>query len=123
MIDVTTLTVESEPAYRDFVARTPGALVYHSLAYRDLLKEHLGCHDEYLVGDGLCTHAKVHLADGALVDGQIECPKHNGRFDARTGEVTRKPPRDALVMYPVRRVSGRLVSDLEPRPAPVLQEQ
>ncbi|HEX6051408.1 MAG TPA: hypothetical protein VFZ21_19145, partial [Gemmatimonadaceae bacterium] len=49
MIDVTTLTVESEPAYRDFVARTPGALVYHSLAYRDLLKEHLGCHDEYLV--------------------------------------------------------------------------
>ena len=42
--------------------------------------------DEYALGDGLCTHAKVHLADGALVDGQIECPKHNGRFDARTGD-------------------------------------
>jgi Na+-transporting NADH:ubiquinone oxidoreductase subunit F len=89
--------------------------------------------DEFALGDGLCTHAKVHLADGALVDGQIECPKHNGRFDAHTGEATRKPPREALCMYPVRRVAGRLVSDLEPQagssttpaesePAHVLQE-
>ena len=79
--------------------------------------------DEYVVGDGLCTHHQVHLAGGAIVDGQIECPKHNGRFDARTGEATRKPAREALCMYPVRRVSGRLVSELEPQPAPVLQEQ
>jgi Na+-transporting NADH:ubiquinone oxidoreductase subunit F len=92
--------------------------------------------DEYALGDGLCTHAKVHLADGALVDGQIECPKHNGRFDAHTGAPTRKPVREALCMYPVRTVAGRLVSDLEPQPtsappatsttapehAPVLQE-
>jgi len=76
-----------------------------------------------VIGDGLCTHHKVHLAGGAIVDGQIECPKHNGRFDARTGEVTRKPAREALCMYPVRRVSGRLVSELEPQPTPVLQEQ
>jgi fatty acid desaturase/nitrite reductase/ring-hydroxylating ferredoxin subunit len=79
-------------------------------------------HDEFAVGDGLCTHAKVHLADGALVDGEIECPKHNGRFDARTGEVTRKPPREALCMYPVRRVGGRLVSNLEPAPTQILHE-
>lgn len=49
MIDVDTLDAASEPAYRDFVARTPGALVYHSLAYRDLLVDHLGCRYEYLV--------------------------------------------------------------------------
>jgi Na+-transporting NADH:ubiquinone oxidoreductase subunit F len=87
--------------------------------------------DEFALGDGLCTHAKVHLADGAIVDGQIECPKHNGRFDARTGAATRKPVREALCMYPVRRVAGRLVSDLEAQPtaagdpaaSPVLQEQ
>jgi len=40
-----------------------------------------------------------------------------------TGEVTRKPAREALCMYPVRRASGRLVSELEPKPTPVLQEQ
>ncbi len=49
MIEVAPLTTASEPAYRDFVARTPGALVYHSLAYRDLLVDHLGCRQEYLV--------------------------------------------------------------------------
>jgi Na+-transporting NADH:ubiquinone oxidoreductase subunit F len=70
--------------------------------------------DEFALGDGICTHAKVHLADGALVDGQIECPKHNGRFDARTGEAVRKPVQEAICMYPVRRVDGRLVSDLQP---------
>ena len=51
--------------------------------------------DEFTLADGLCTHAKVHLAGGALVDGCIECPKHNARFDARTGAVVRKPARRA----------------------------
>jgi hypothetical protein len=49
VIEVATLSAESEPAYRDFVARMPGALVYHSLAYRNLLVDHLGCRHEYLV--------------------------------------------------------------------------
>jgi CelD/BcsL family acetyltransferase involved in cellulose biosynthesis len=49
MIDVATLTAATEPAYSDFVARAPGALLYHSLAYRDLLVEHLDCRQEYLV--------------------------------------------------------------------------
>jgi CelD/BcsL family acetyltransferase involved in cellulose biosynthesis len=49
VIEVATLDAALEPAYRDFAARTPGALVYHSLAYRDLLVDHLGCRHEYLV--------------------------------------------------------------------------
>ena len=35
--------------------------------------------------DGLCTHEKVHLADGLVMDDIIECPKHNGRFNYKTG--------------------------------------
>lgn len=49
MIEVAPLSAQAVPAYRDFVARMPGALVYHSLAYRDLLIDHLGCRQEYLV--------------------------------------------------------------------------
>jgi len=49
VIEVTTLDVAGEQAYREFVAEAPGALIYHSLAYRDLLIEHLGCRQEYLV--------------------------------------------------------------------------
>ena len=41
---------------------------------------------DYFATDGLCTHEKVHLADGLVMDDTIECPKHNGRFDYRTGQ-------------------------------------
>jgi CelD/BcsL family acetyltransferase involved in cellulose biosynthesis len=53
VIEVEPLSPATEPAYREFVARAPGALLYHSLPYRDLLMEHLGCRQEYLVaGEG-----------------------------------------------------------------------
>jgi Na+-transporting NADH:ubiquinone oxidoreductase subunit F len=68
--------------------------------------------DEYTLADGLCTHSEVHLAGGALVDGQIECPKHNARFDARTGAVCRKPAREPISTYRVERIGGRLVGRL-----------
>ncbi len=42
--------------------------------------------DEYFATDGLCTHEQVHLADGLVMDEIIECPKHNGRFNYKTGE-------------------------------------
>lgn len=42
--------------------------------------------DEFFATDGLCTHEKVSLADGLVQGHIIECPKHNGRFDYRTGE-------------------------------------
>ena len=48
---------------------------------------------EYRATEGLCTHEQVHLADGLVMDGIIECPKHNGRFDIHTGEARR--PRSA----------------------------
>jgi Na+-transporting NADH:ubiquinone oxidoreductase subunit F len=51
--------------------------------------------------DGLCTHAEVHLCDGALVDATIECPKHNARFDVRTGAAVRRPARVPLVAYEI----------------------
>lgn len=47
--------------------------------------------DEYFCTDGLCTHEKVHLADGLVMDYEIECPKHQGAFDYRTGEALRAP--------------------------------
>lgn len=48
---------------------------------------------------GLCTHEEVHLADGLVMDNEIECPKHNGIFDYRTGEALRAPACDALKTF------------------------
>lgn len=58
--------------------------------------------DEYFCTDGYCTHEKIHLADGLVMDHIIECPGHNGQFDYRTGEPRRSPVCEALRTYPVR---------------------
>jgi hypothetical protein len=43
------LTERHEDAYTAFVQSRPDGLLYHSLPYRDLLDEHLGCAPEYLL--------------------------------------------------------------------------
>ena len=57
--------------------------------------------DEFFATDGLCTHEKVHLADGLVMDEIIECPKHNGRFNYKTGEARGAPVCVNLKTYPV----------------------
>ncbi len=52
--------------------------------------------------DGLCTHEQVHLAGGLVMDDIIECPKHNGRFNFKTGAALRAPVCVALATYPAR---------------------
>ncbi|MCB1447209.1 MAG: Rieske 2Fe-2S domain-containing protein [Rhizobiaceae bacterium] len=64
--------------------------------------------DRYYATDGLCTHEKVHLADGLVMDDIIECPKHNGRFDYRTGEAKGAPVCIDLVTYPVKVEDGQV---------------
>ena len=64
--------------------------------------------DEVFCTDGLCTHEKVHLADGLVMDYEIECPKHQGAFDYRTGEALRLPPCLNLKVYPARVQDGRV---------------
>ena len=62
--------------------------------------------DTYHATDGLCTHEKIHLADGLVMDHIIECPKHNGRFDYRTGEAKGAPVCVNLRTYPVKVEGG-----------------
>ena len=69
----------------------------------------------YALVDGLCTHARAPLADGLLLGGCIECPKHNGRFDVFTGEALRKPAKLPLGTHPVRIVAGRIIASVDPR--------
>lgn len=64
--------------------------------------------DEFFCTDGLCSHEQVHLEDGLVMDYVIECPKHNGQFDYRTGEAKRSPACVNLNTYPVK-VEGDLV--------------
>jgi 3-phenylpropionate/trans-cinnamate dioxygenase ferredoxin subunit len=68
--------------------------------------------DEYFATDGLCTHEKVHLSGGLVMDDVIECPKHNGRFNYRTGEALAAPVCVNLKTYPVKVEAGRVLIQL-----------
>ena len=68
--------------------------------------------DTFHCTDGLCTHEQVHLADGLVIDHIIECPKHNGQFDYRTGEAKRTPACVNLAIYPVKVEDGQVYVDL-----------
>jgi 3-phenylpropionate/trans-cinnamate dioxygenase ferredoxin component len=58
--------------------------------------------DEFYATDGHCTHERELLCDGLVMDGIIECPKHNGRFDYTTGRAKGAPVLVDLRTYPVK---------------------
>ena len=58
--------------------------------------------DKFYATDGFCTHGKVHLAGGLVMDNIIECPKHNGRFDFTTGQAKGAPACINLKTYATR---------------------
>ena len=57
---------------------------------------------EFFATAGKCTHEEVHLCDGLVMGHLIECPKHNGQFDYRTGEAKRAPVCVNLRTYAVK---------------------
>ena len=65
--------------------------------------------DTFHATDAKCTHGQANLADGLVMGDVIECPKHNGRFDYRTGEAVRVPCLVPLVSYQVRVDGGRVL--------------
>ena len=65
--------------------------------------------DEFFATDGYCTHEKAHLADGLVMDDIIECPKHNGRFNYKTGAAKGAPVCVNLTTYPVKIEAGKVM--------------
>jgi 3-phenylpropionate/trans-cinnamate dioxygenase ferredoxin subunit len=58
--------------------------------------------------DGICSHERAPLTDGFVRGETIECPKHNGRFNIRTGQAVRLPARKALATFPVKVEDGKV---------------
>ena len=69
-------------------------------------------------GDGLRHRRHLHPRLRQIVrrlvrQGEIECPLHAGRFDARTGKATAPPCVDDLKTYPVRVEGGEIQVKLD----------
>ena len=73
---------------------------------------------EFFATDGHCTHAQVLLCDGFVIDDVIECPKHNGRFDYRTGAAVATPAQRDLQTYPTKVEAGEVYVGLTPSEQP-----
>jgi 3-phenylpropionate/trans-cinnamate dioxygenase ferredoxin subunit len=65
-------------------------------------------HSGYYASAGRCTHEKADLTKGFVIDGVIECPLHQGRFDIRTGRALGAPVCVDLRTYPVRVEAGEV---------------
>ena len=68
---------------------------------------------EFYCTDGICSHERAFLARGLVMGHLVECPKHNARFDYRTGEAKRAPAREAIRTYPVKVEDGTVYVELE----------
>lgn len=64
--------------------------------------------DGVFVSDARCTHAGANLCDGYFDGKHIECPLHQGLFDARTGAARAAPVTRPLTMHESRTSNGWL---------------
>ena len=62
--------------------------------------------DGITVSYARCTHGAANICDGYFDGRRIECPLHQGLFDARTGKALAIPARVALRMIEARVVDG-----------------
>jgi 3-phenylpropionate/trans-cinnamate dioxygenase ferredoxin component len=68
--------------------------------------------DEFFATAGFCTHEHTCLAEGLVMGEVIECPKHNGRFNYRTGKGLGAPIIENLRTYPIRVEDGDVFVDI-----------
>jgi 3-phenylpropionate/trans-cinnamate dioxygenase ferredoxin subunit len=67
---------------------------------------------DFFATAGHCTHERTLLCDGLVMDHIIECPKHNGRFDYRTGQAHGAPAIVDLQIFPVNVEDGTVYLDV-----------
>ena len=72
--------------------------------------------DGIFVSLARCTHGAANLCDGYFDGRHIECPLHQGLFDARDGRALAAPARVPLRMLAARVVDGRVQVRLPARP-------
>jgi MocE subfamily Rieske [2Fe-2S] domain protein len=86
----------------------PGDLIRFDVGPKTFCVYHAEDDRKFYATAGKCTHGAADLSDGLITGNLIECPKHNGCFDYKTGEAKRLPVRQPLATFPVK-VEGQTV--------------
>jgi nitrite reductase/ring-hydroxylating ferredoxin subunit len=62
-----------------------------------------------------CTHGPGSLAEGYVLDDEVECPFHQGRFHIPSGQATCAPATDPLKTWKAEIIEGRVcINPAEP---------
>ena len=64
--------------------------------------------DTVYATDNVCTHEHAFLSDGYVEGETIECPRHSGRFNYKTGEPRGAPVCIDLQTYQVKVEGGKV---------------
>ena len=86
-----------------------GELLRFDAGPRSYCVYHAEDDDEFYATAGKCTHGAADLEDGLVLGNLIECPKHNGCFDFKTGEPKRLPVKRRLATFPVKLEEDRVL--------------
>jgi nitrite reductase/ring-hydroxylating ferredoxin subunit len=62
----------------------------------------------YVAFDDRCSHKGGSLADGVMICGTVQCPRHGSQFDARNGSVKAGPAKEPIVTYGVEVSNGEV---------------
>jgi len=65
----------------------------------------------FYVSQDECTHGPGYLSEGYILDDEIECPFHQGRFHVPTGRATCAPAHEPIRVWKVSLVDGKVCID------------
>ncbi|HKA45520.1 MAG TPA: non-heme iron oxygenase ferredoxin subunit [Burkholderiales bacterium] len=72
----------------------------------------------YYVTQDECTHGPGLLSEGYVIEDEIECPWHQGRFHIPSGQATCSPATEPIKVWKVRLVNGKVCIDPAEHMAP-----
>jgi len=79
-----------------------GDMLGFSVGPRSYVVYHAEDDQKWYATAAKCTHGAAELSDGLVTGNLIECPKHNGCFDFKTGLPKRLPVKLRLATFPVK---------------------
>merc|ERR1712232_1405476 len=95
-----------------------GDLLRFDVGPRTYCVYHAEDDDCFYATAGKCTHGAADLGDGMIVSGNlVECPKHNGCFDFKTGLPKRLPVKRRLATFPVKLEGDVVYVQVNPKQA------
>jgi 3-phenylpropionate/trans-cinnamate dioxygenase ferredoxin subunit len=63
--------------------------------------------------DDTCTHADASFCEGFVEEDTVECPLHMSMFCLKTGKPLNPPATEAVNVYVVEEVDGRVFIEVE----------